>query len=205
MGKAADRFFTIGKTGTNIVGNPQLAADSFASKRALLCRASIDPDLLDQLATAASAVQFVSNPVEKLGHRWIEQPSRVGAAIELALNRPILHKWLQSVTACCAKGRIEGRLVETRPGGVDHLDWHDDQIPNAQFGVSLHLRQCHYEGGAFELRDVATKNRLFRHANATAGDLVIFEVSPRSQHRVMRLLSGQARQVFTGWFIAVPD
>lgn len=80
MGKAADRFFTIGKTGTNIVGNPQLAADSFASKRALLCRASIDPDLLDQLATAASAVQFVSNPVEKLGHRWIEQPSRVGAA-----------------------------------------------------------------------------------------------------------------------------
>ena len=77
-------------------------------------------------------------------------------------------------------------------------------MPNAryEFGLTLHLRPCQYEGGAFEMRDSKSKQPLFQHYPADPGDLLIFEVEPRSEHRVMPVESGQARLVFTGWFIA---
>lgn len=195
-------YFVIGKSGVEFTTSSSTAAERYAEQRALLCSGAVDSELLQQLSTAASTVSFVSDPVPDLGHRWIEKPARVGAAIELALNRPALLEWLRAVTGCQAAGRIEGRLVETRAGSGDRLDWHDDQMPNAQFGLSLHLRACNYDGGGFELRDSANKAELFRHANAEAGDLVIFEVSPRSQHRVTPVISGAARLVFTGWYMA---
>ena len=108
------------------------------------------------------------------------------------------------MTGCTADGRIEGRLVETRPGGEDQLSWHRDTMPNAryEFGITLHLRPCQYEGGAFEMRDRKSKQLLFRHDRAEPGDLLIFEVDARSEHRVMPVETGQPRLVFTGWFIA---
>ncbi len=58
--------------------------------------------------------------------------------------------------------------------------------------------------GAFEIRDHTIKTPLFEHVQADAGDLLIFEVNPRSEHRVTPVESGKPRLVFTGWFIAEP-
>ena len=197
-------LFVVGKTDTQIFGNAEHAKPAYANQRALLCRNAIAPDLLFQFAGAAAKAQFASDTVEHLGHRWIEQPSIIGNAIQLVLNRPALLDWLKTVTGCSAIGGIEGRLVETRAGGQDHLSWHRDTVPNAryEFGLTLHLRPCQYEGGAFEMRDSKNKQPLFRHYPADPGDLLIFEVDARSEHRVMPVVSGQARLVFTGWFIA---
>jgi hypothetical protein len=197
-------YFVIGNTNTQIIADPEQAKPAYANQRALLCRNVIDPDLLTRLAKASAKASFVSDTVENLGHRWIERPSMVGAAIKLVLNRPKLHEWLKTVTACTAKGSFEGRLVETRPGGGDQLNWHRDTMPNAryEFGLTLHLRPCVYNGGAFEMRDSASKTPLFEHVRADAGDLLVFEVNPRSGHRVTPVDSGEPRLVFTGWFIA---
>jgi hypothetical protein len=197
-------FFVVGKTGTQIFVDAQNTKPAYANQRALLCRDAIAPELLAQLASAASKTRFVSDPVEHLGHRWIESPSVIGAAIQLVLNRPVMLDWLTTVTGCTATGAIEGRLVETRPGGEDHLSWHRDTAPNTryEFGITLHLRPCQYEGGAFEMRDSKSKKPLFRHYPADRADLLIFEVDHRSEHRVMPVESGEPRLVFTGWFIA---
>jgi len=195
-------YFTIANTETRLLAGIEQASESFARQRGLLCRQSLAPDLLARLVKASDSVSFVSNPVKGLGHRWIERPSRVGAAIELTLNRPVLVNWLRTVTGCSLEGKIEGRLVETRAGGTDQLDWHDDKIMNAQFGITLHLRERQYDGGAFELRDRMTRETLFRHDDPAPGDLVVFEVKRRSEHRVMPVQSGEARRVFTGWFIS---
>ena len=197
-------YFVVGKTDTQIFVDPDTVRPAYANQRAVLCRDAIAPELLSQLAGAAAKACFVSDTVEHLGHRWIERPSVIGTAIQLVLNRPALLNWFKTVTGCTAKGGIEGRLVETRPGGEDHLSWHRDTMPNAryEFGLTLHLRPCQYQGGAFEMRDSKSKQPLFRHYPADPGDLLIFEVEPRSEHRVLPVESGQARLVFTGWFIA---
>lgn len=201
-----DAYFSVGKTGTRIVVDAKQIKPAYDSQRALLCRNAIEPELLSHLANAASKAHFVSDTVEHLGHRWIERPSVIGTAIQLALNRLELINWLKSVTGCTASGGIEGRLVESRPGGEDHLSWHRDTVPNAryEFGLTLHLRPCRYDGGAFEMRDSKSKQSLFRHYPADPGDLLIFEVDHRSEHRVTPVESGEARLVFTGWFIAGP-
>ena len=199
-------FFVVGKTGTRIIADAKNIKLAYANQRAFLCRDAIETELLSQLASAASKARFISDTVEHLGHRWIERPSVIGTALQLVLNRPALLDWLKTLTGCTATGVIEGRLVETRPGGGDHLSWHRDTIPNAryEFGLTLHLRPCQYEGGAFEMRDSKSKQPLFRHYPADPGDLLIFEVDHRSEHRVMPVESGQPRLVFTGWFIADP-
>lgn len=196
-------FFVIGKTETQIAIDPDQLKPAYESQRALLCPNAIAPELLSQLANAAAKAQFVSDPIEHLGHRWIERPSIIGAAIQMLLNRPVMLDWLTTVTGCTHSGGIEGRLVETRPGGEDHLSWHRDTMLNVGygFGITLHLRACHYEGGAFEMRDSKSKQPLFRHYQADPGDLLIFEVDHRSEHRVMPVESGEPRLVFTGWFI----
>jgi 2OG-Fe(II) oxygenase superfamily len=204
MEKSEPSFFVAGKTGTQIFVDANDIKPAYENQRALLCQDAIAPDLLSQLAAAAAKARFASDPVEHLGHRWIERPSVIGAAIQLVLNRPAMLDWLKTVTGCTAAGAIEGRLVETRPGGEDHLSWHRDTAPNTryEFGITLHLRPCQYEGGAFEMRDSETKQPLFRHYPAAPGDLLIFEVDHRSEHRVMPVKSGEPRLVFTGWFIA---
>jgi 2OG-Fe(II) oxygenase superfamily len=197
-------FFVIGKTETRIIADSKQLKPAYANQRALLCQNAISSELLSQLVGAAAKAHFTSDQVAHLGHRWIEKPSIVGAAIQLVLNRAALLDWLKAVTGCNASGGIEGRLVETRPGGIDQLSWHRDTVPNAryEFGVTLHLRPCQYEGGAFEMRDSKSKQPLFRHYPADPGDLLIFEVDHRSEHRVMPVESGEPRLVFTGWFIA---
>jgi 2OG-Fe(II) oxygenase superfamily len=199
-------YFVIGNTNTQIIADPEQIRPAYASQRALLCRNAIEPDLLARLAKASSNASFVSDTVDGIGHRWIERPSMVGAAIELVLNRPNMHGWFKAVTNCTKNGGIEGRLVETRLGGEDQLTWHNDTMVGTRyaFGLTLHLRPCLYQGGAFEMRDHISKQPVFEHVQANAGDLLIFEVNPRSEHRVTRVDSGEPRLVFTGWFIADP-
>lgn len=194
-------WFEVAQAATRILRDPAEVAGLFARQRAVVCRNALNPDLLARLVRVSASVKMVSDPVEHLGHRWIEQPSIVGAAIELAINRPVLIDWLAGVAGRSRLGKAEGRLVETRPGGVDGLIWHDDQIPGAQLGITVHLRDAGYDGGAFELREKASRTALFHHAEARAGDVVIFDVSPQFEHRVTPIASGTPRLVYTGWFI----
>ena len=205
-GESLDSLFTVGVTDT--LCSPDLAAAraEFARDHALLARPGIDPALLARFAAVGAALAFVSNPVEQLGHRWIEAPHRLGAGIELALSRRALLDWLEAVTGCGAISHIEGRVVETRVGGDDGpgdgLVWHSDTFDRALLGLTLHLGDAAYAGGGFELRDTASKAETFRHSGARAGDVVVFDIDPRCQHRVLPVLSGAPRRVFTGWFVS---
>ncbi len=200
MNMIAEQYFQIRRADTAIANQTDLARRAFAGQRALLCRSAISEELLAGFAKAALSVNFSANIVDGLGHRWIERPHLIGAAIELSINRPALRDWLSVVTGQPRIGAAEGRLVETRAGGVDQLTWHDDQMANACLGVTVHLRPCGYEGGAFELREKNKEQNLFQHASAMQGDIVFFDVSPQCEHRVLPISSGEARRVFTGWY-----
>lgn len=197
-----EELFTIGLTETRCAAPVAAARGRFGAEHALLSRPGIEAGLLGGLRAAAGAAGFVSDPVVDLGHRWIERPHKVGAAIEVALARRPLLDWLEAVTGCGAISHIEGRLVETRPGGSDGLTWHSDTFERALLGLTLHLDDCAYEGGAFELRDAVSRAQTFRHAAARAGDVVVFDIDPRCQHRVMPVTGGAPRRVFTGWFVS---
>ncbi len=195
-------YFSIGMVNTACAPDPGPAREQFAQQHALLARPGIERALVERFGQAAAALTFISDPVEDLGHRWIEKPHRLGAAIELALSRRPLLDWLEVVTGCGAISHIEGRVVETRPGGEDGLTWHTDTFDRALLGLTLHLADCTYEGGAFELREAENSVTTFVHDAAQAGDITVFDIDPRYHHRVLPVTGGTARRVFTGWFVS---
>jgi hypothetical protein len=195
-------YFTIGRTQTRIADPISKARAKFATQRALVCRPGVDKELLAMLTGASVRAAFRPQPVEGIGHRYVETPPLVGNAIQLALNRRELMDWLVAVTDCGPISHIEGRLVQTRPDGEDGLDWHRDTHANMVLGMAVHLADCACEGGAFELRERGASKLLFRHADAQAGDVAIFDIDNRFEHRVCRVVSGGPRTVFTGWFMA---
>ena len=197
----SERLFTIGRTETACTDALEAARSQFETDRALLARPGIAPDMLAAIDGLAARTHFVAQPVTDLGHRHVEQPELAGTAVKLALVRPAFLRWVEVATGCGPIARVEGMLVETRPGGGDHLDWHRDTMIDTALGLTIHLGSAPYDGGAFELRDVGGSALRFRHAQAQRGDVLLFDVDHRYEHRVMPVVSGAARRVFTGWFI----
>jgi hypothetical protein len=196
-----DQYFSVGRTAIRIADAIPRARDRFAERHALLCRSGLDPELQAMLSAFCARARFRPQEVKELGHRFVELPAVAGAAIQLALNRKELKDWLASVTGCCSLSHIEGRVVQSRAGGQDHLDWHRDTHENIGLGMTIHLTDCRYEGGAFELREAGARELSFRHDQPKAGDIVLFDIDQRLEHRVCLIASGEPRLVFTGWFL----
>lgn len=197
----SEPLFMIGRTATDCIAEAEAAQSRFDADRALLARPGIAPDMLAAIDALAARTRFVAQPVTDLGHRHVEQPELAGTAVKLALVRPPFLRWVEAATGCGPIAKVEGMLVETRPGGGDHLDWHRDTMIDTALGLTIHLGSDPYDGGAFELRDVGGSEPRFRHAQAERGDVLLFDVDHRYEHRVMPVRSGAARRVFTGWFI----
>jgi 2OG-Fe(II) oxygenase superfamily len=197
-------FFCLGRTETHIGENGEVARSLFQKQRALLCRGGIDASLLALLNSFCARASFVPQQTE-VGHRTIEAGPVTGSAVQLILNRAPFKKWLEAITGCAPLAGIEGRIVKTLPGGVDHLDWHRDTMPKIELGMTLHLVDCAYEGGGFELRKFKSKRETFRHEKPLAGDVVLFDIKPDLEHRVLPISHGDARLVFTGWFVTANE
>ncbi len=197
--------FTIDAMDTRFCGSEEAAARQFARQRALYIPDALAPDLLATLMKICARASFVGNDVKHLGHRRIEHPEIAGKALSLTLTRAPLLRWVERVTGCAPIGRAEGRVAQFDPGSGDALDWHDDRDDQGRrLAITIDLSADSYSGGLFELRAKATGEMLIAHHHPSPGSALIFEVSPRLEHRVRPVESGGPRRNFAGWFLA-PD
>ncbi|MDB5678820.1 2OG-Fe(II) oxygenase [Sphingomonas bacterium] len=197
-----ERPFSIGAAQTELFADPAPWAAAFAGQRAIVCRDIFDAALFPRLLTAASTTQFRDDYVVELGTRAVEEPQRVGGTINVLLQRPNLFRWLEAVTGRTGLAGAEGRLVQTRSGGGDALEWHNDlQQVRRALGVTISFTDTIYTGGLFEMRrvDDPASARCFDHARA--GTALIFDLGNDIEHRVHPVASGGPRRVFTGWFM----
>lgn len=195
-------YFVVGPTGT-VFGDGDAAAAAFAAQRAVICHDALDPAIVAKLDRICDAADFQSDHVEELGHRRIEKPALAGGTISLLLRRAPLFRWIEAVSGCGTIGDIEGRIVQTYADPGDELTWHDDLGGDTHrlLAVTVALTSPPYRGGTFELRRVGERNNLFSYKHDRPGSVLIFEISPEYEHRVLPLSSGGPRRVFTGWFM----
>jgi hypothetical protein len=187
---------------TTALGDETSARDEFARTCALVCHRALDPALEARLTAACDRAAFVSDHVEGLGHRTIEQPALAGRMLTLLLHREPLFRWLERVTGCAPIRAVEGRVVQTHAVPGDELAWHDDMNGphRRRLGVTLALTSPPYEGGLFELRRVG-ESALLRFIHDSPGTMLVFKISPALEHRVHPLTAGGPRRVYTGWFV----
>lgn len=70
-------------------------------------------------------------------------------------------------------------MVQARANGVDVLDWHDDRgDPARRPAITINLPDSDYDGGLFELREVASR-------------------------RLLPVTRCGPRRVYTGWFLVL--
>jgi len=146
---------------------------------------------------------FVEQRVEGApGMRQVEpgiQPA--SRALELALRRAPLLRWLERVAGCGPLIRVEGEVAEHRSGGEDYLSWHQDMHkPGRRLALVIDLSDARYEGGIFELRDRQSKQLLIRHHHDQPGSALLFRIAGNLEHRVLPITSGGPRRVFACGF-----
>jgi hypothetical protein len=197
-----ERPFAIGAAQTELFADPAPWAAAFADQRAIVCRDIFEPALFARLLAAAGSTQFRDDHVVELGTRAVEEPQRVGGTINVLLQRPNLFRWLETVTGRTGLAGAEGRLVQTRAGAGDALEWHNDlQQSRRALGITISFTDTIYTGGLFEMRmvDDPASARCYDHARA--GTALIFDLGSDIEHRVHPVASGGPRRVFTGWFM----
>ena len=202
----SERPFSIGASQTEMCADPAPWAACFAEQRAIVCRDIFEPALFDRLFAAARGTQFREDHVAELGTREVEDPQRVGGMINVVLSRPSLFRWLEAVTGRIGLAGAEGRLVQTRAGGGDALEWHNDlQQARRALGITISFTDAVYDGALFEMRRVDDPASARSFAHARAGTALIFDLGSDIEHRVHPLSSGGPRRVFTGWFMREPS
>lgn len=199
------RPVAIGTLRTEMRAAPETYAPVFARHRAIECPDIIEPDFLAGLIDRCRRGGFVAEHVERLGSREIETPERAGVALGVALGRPAFLRWVEAVTGHRDLHRVVGRVIQARANGIDALDWHDDRHDKARrLAITVNLSDASYDGGDFELREVATHRMLATYRHHRPGTALIFDVADDIEHRVLPVTGGGPRRIFTGWFMA-PD
>jgi predicted 2-oxoglutarate/Fe(II)-dependent dioxygenase YbiX len=92
-----------------------------------------------------------------------------------------------------------------RADGAHYYPWHSDIAHERLVGLSVNLSSELFEGGVLEVREERSRRVVARVANRTAGDAVLFRISPVLEHHVTPVTAGGERLVLAGWFRRAPD
>lgn len=183
-------------------GCERTAAAALAERPAIVLSGLLAPELR-RMIDPVLRHPFVEQRVEgSPGMRRVEQGIQPASrALELALRRAPLLRWLERVSGCGPLIRVEGEVAEYRPGGEDYLSWHQDlHKPGRKLALVIDLSDGGYEGGIFELRDKQSKQVLIRHHHDQPGSALLFRIAEHLEHRVLAVTSGGPRRVFACGF-----
>lgn len=196
------RPFAIGAERTEILEPPEAFHAEFAERRSILCRNIFEASFLATLRRICNAAHYAPEVVGGLGHRMAETPSRAGRAITLALRRADTVRWVERAAGRGPFVGVDGRVIEARADSEDQLVWHNDMNDTRRrLGITINLSEQEYEGGMFEMRETATGRMVTRHHHKEMGAALLFAVSSRYEHRVLPVVSGGPRRIYTGWFL----
>jgi hypothetical protein len=165
------------------------------------------PDLLAALRARLVGAEFsrrVENGVEV--ELTLEEPAPLALAF-VTLNDPALFAGIDRITGCgpigCFSGRVHLRRASSNGG--HYYPWHNDVAQERLVGLSVNLADEPFEGGILELREESSKRIIARVANATAGDAILFRISPDLEHHVTPVTTNTPRLVLAGWFRRAPN
>ncbi|MBS1522332.1 MAG: 2OG-Fe(II) oxygenase [Bacteroidetes bacterium] len=162
-------------------------------------------NILRKLQTATFQTKFETDNTNKLGKvLFIPLSDPVVFTFWLLLNNPELFSMLQEITQCGHIGNFVGRIHRSE-GGEDHsIEWHSDNTDNRLLAITLCLGTDDYTGGKLQIKSKDDENIIREFGQLTAGDAIIFKISPHLKHRLTNLETGR-RTVGIGWFRSEPD
>lgn len=172
----------------------------FQRLRALSVPDILEHQLLRQVQSVLATTEFSPRTLPALGRQDVGQQDRASGILNFVLARPALYRWLEQVTGCGPIGGIDGSVMRLRRG--QYLDWHDDMNDQRRaVAITICLSDTPYDGGQFQIRRKESASLLFSHLHKASGTALVFDIGRTLEHRVTEIVSGEARTVYSGWFL----
>jgi hypothetical protein len=178
---------------------------TFAERHCAKLNGFLEAGVLDEVRARIERGTF-----REFAHGTIATELRLDVGIATGLlhfltNDPRLFRLVESVSGCAGIRCFAGRVYRRFSGGRHHDDWHGDVDGRRLVGMSVNLSADVYEGGVFEIRDVATQRPLATLPNVGFGDAILFRLADAVEHRVSEVRGAAAKTAFAGWFFADLD
>lgn len=173
----------------------------FAEHHCILLPRLIEPFIMGIVAEQVSKARFVPREHKGVGlESWIPNDASVGT-LRFMMNTPEFLRFIEHVTSIGPVGGFDGRIYRMAVGEGHYDSWHNDMAAEIRLlTLSLNLSREAYEGGELEIRDVNSKQTLFRIANTGFGDAIVFRISHQLEHRVAPVLGTAPKTAYAGWF-----
>ena len=124
----------------------------------------------------------------------------------LLLNNSRLLKGMAEFTGSEKSVRhFDGRGNKRCPGGEHYASWHNDDVVDRLYGLTINLSPRPFRGGDFEIRDKATKKVLHKVSESRFGDAFLFRIQHSLEHRVRPVQGDVPRYAYSGWFFGCTD
>ena len=185
--------------------------NEFAEKKCIVLPRLLDDGLLQKLLLHVENAQFqqkehIDHENKVFGSDLSMQTKNVALhQIHFLLNNAMLFRLIERITQCKQVSGFAGRIYRNMPDAEHKLDWHDDTEDKTRIiAASMNLSRQKFSGGVFQIREKESKKILREVPCGNPGDMHIFEVSPKLQHRVTKTIGDFPRTAAAGWFTDEP-
>lgn len=190
---------------TASAGDLERLRGQFDRDRCIRLHSILEPGLLRAIARQIDTATFSRQAYKGLGTELCMEENPAEQTLVFLANDPQLFRLIRQITGCGPIGCFTGRVYRMVPGSRHHTSWHNDRLEHRIVGMSINLSEQVYSGGIFQLRDSASPHMLYEIANTGFSDAIIFQISPRLEHRVTEVDGSVPKTAFAGWFQSQPD
>jgi hypothetical protein len=177
-------------------------ANEFGIKRVSLIPNFLTSHSLTFLQKALDSSNIIEEVKRGEGNTFQEQhidsPKALFVLNGIFQNKKIFHdfSFISNVLVDSVAG---GRIYKLRSNNEDQINWHqDDWVKYRLLGFSLNLSKKTFEGGSFEIREL--NSNVIHSVHSNPGDLHIFKIDEKLEHRVLPVTGPTARMAYAGWF-----
>jgi hypothetical protein len=133
----------------------------------------------------------------------VRQDLNPGPTVKLLdsrVNDPKFLRFVQELAGTPPLARCVGRVFRLRATDEDHV-WHTDAEGGRLADIVIDLSAERYQGGAFEMRDAATKKIFTVVEDMQYREGALARISPAIEHHNRKVTGTTQRITYVGWFV----
>lgn len=185
------------------------ARETFERDKLLRLPELIGPDLADVVREGMERDGFQQPDeatMKSVYGGWygpVRQDLNPGPTIKLLdsrVNDPVFLRFVQELAGTPPLARCVGRVFRLRATDEDHV-WHTDAEGGRLADIVIDLSADRYEGGAFEMRDAATKQIFTVVDDMQYREGALARIAAAIEHHNRKVTSSTQRITYVGWFV----
>jgi hypothetical protein len=203
------QFTRDGVTATATAGELRAARERFEHDKLLRLPGLIAPDLAQVVRDGMERDGFQQPDeatMKSVYGGWygpVRQDLNRGPTIDLLdsrVNDPAFLRFVQELAGTPPLARCVGRVFRLRATDEDHI-WHTDAEGGRLADIVIDLSADRYAGGAFEMRDAATKQIFTVVDDMQYREGVLARISAAIEHHNRKVTGTTQRITYVGWFV----